>query len=143
MRLLRALAKLDRSGISINNVIFITLTYSELTENNKGISGREYKRHLKNITQAISREYGGFGVWRWELQKRLVGHWHMIWYGVRYIDMDWIRKRWNEITQGTAKHFASGTRVERAKSWLGTALYGSKVMGYVAKDETTVLNGNI
>ena len=143
MRLLRALAKLDRSGISINNVIFITLTYSELTENNKGISGREYKRHLKNITQAISREYGGFGVWRWELQKRLVGHWHMIWYGVRYIDMDWIRKRWNEITQGTAKHFASGTRVERAKSWLGTALYGSKVMGYVAKDETTVLNRNI
>ena len=88
MRLLRALAKLDRSGISINNVIFITLTYSELTENNKGISGREYKRHLKNITQAISREYGGFGVWRWELQTRLVGHWHMIWYGVRYIDID-------------------------------------------------------
>ena len=82
MRLLRALAKLDRSGISINNVIFIT------NGNNKGISGREYKRHLKNITQAISREYGGFGVWRWELQKRLVGHWHMIWYGVRYIDID-------------------------------------------------------
>ena len=138
MRLLRAMAKLDRSGISINNVIFVTLTYSELTEQNKGISGKEYKRHLKNITDSIYRKYGGFGVWRWELQKRMVGHFHMIWYGVRYIDMDWIRKRWNEITQGTEKHFASGTRVERARSWLGTSLYGSKVMGYVAKDESTV-----
>lgn len=137
LRLLRSMAKLNRSGIDISNVIFITLTYSELTVQNRGISGREYKRHLKNITDSIMRKYGGFGVWRWELQKRMVGHFHMIWYGVNRICMDWIRKRWNEITQGTEKHYASGTRVERARSWLGTSLYGSKVMGYVAKDEST------
>ena len=59
-RLLDVVAKQDSS------MVFLTLTCDENTD----IMGKkQYKRYLKNITQAIIREYGGFGVWRCELQK--------------------------------------------------------------------------
>ena len=136
-RLLNAMAKLDRCSIDQREVLFLTITYDELTSRNKLIRGTEYKRHLKNITQAIIREYGGFGVWRWELQKRLVGHFHFVWYGVRYICHEWLAKRWNEIIGGSKEHLEAGVQVEPSRSWKGTAIYGSKTMAYVAKDEST------
>ena len=136
-RLLNAMAKLDRCSIDQKEVLFVTLTYDEKTSINKLIRGREYKRHLKNITQAITREYGGFGVWRFELQKRLVGHLHFVWYKVRYICHEWLARRWNEITGGSEKHLQAGVQVEASRSWKGTAIYGSKTMAYVAKDEST------
>lgn len=136
-RLLRTMAKLDRSSIPHNKVLFITLTYDEDTEKNIKITGREYKRHLKNMTHSITRKFGGFGVWRYEEQKRLVGHFHLVWYNVRNIPHRWLAKRWNEITGGSIEHLSAGTQVERARSWKGVSIYGSKTMSYVGKDEST------
>ena len=136
-RLLRTMAKLDRTSIPQKQVLFITLTYDQDTEKNTKITGREYKRHLKNITQAIIRKFGGFGIWRYEEQKRLVGHWHLVWYNCRFIPHEWLSKRWNEITGGSLEHLSAGTEVEPSRSWKGTAIYGSKTMAYVGKDEST------
>ena len=59
-RLSNMAAKLDSS------MVFLTLTCDENTD----IMGKkEYWRHLKNITQTIIKEYGGFGVWRFDLPK--------------------------------------------------------------------------
>lgn len=135
--LLRHLFSMDRTLLDDKEVLFITLTYDENTEENKWIQGKEYKRHLKNITQAIQRKYGGFGFWKWELQKRLVGHFHLVWFKTEYISHYWLSHRWNEIIGGSENNLQAGTQVQRAKSWKGVQLYGSKVMGYVAKDETT------
>lgn len=135
--LLSYLYKLDRSTLSEDEVLFLTLTYDGNTEKNKWLSRVEYKRHLKNILTAIERKYGGFGIWRFELQKRLVGHFHVIWYKSRFISHHWLSRRWNEITEGSIEHLAAGVQVERARSWKGVSLYGSKTMGYVAKDEST------
>ena len=135
--LLSHLYRLDRTTLDEKDVLFLTLTYDGDTDKNKWIQGKEYKRHLKNIQQAISRKYGGFGVWKFELQKRLVGHFHLIWYKTKYISHHWLSNRWNEITGGSKEHLIAGTQVKRAESWKGVQLYGSKTMGYVAKDDTT------
>ena len=132
--LLRHIWSLDRTLLEDKDTLFLTLTYDGDTEKNKWITGVEYKRHLKNITTAIQREYGGFGVWKWELQSRLVGHFHLVWFRTKYISHTWLAKRWNEITEGSADHLQAGTQVERAKSWKGVQIYGCKVMGYIAKD---------
>ena len=136
-RLQNKVAKIDQCELPESKVLFITLTYDEDTKKNKLIRGKEYKRHLKNITQAITREFGGFGIWRWELQKRLVGHWHFIWCGVGFIPHEWLAKRWNEITDGSEAHLEAGVQVEKAGSWKGVAMYGSKTLGYICKDEST------
>ena len=135
--LLRHLFSLDRTLLHSDEVLFITLTYDGDTDKNKWITGKEYKRHLKNITQAIQREYGGFGFWKFELQKRLCGHLHLVWFKTSYISHYWLSHRWNEITGGSPDHLKAGTQVERARSWKGVQMYASKVMGYLAKDDTT------
>ena len=132
-----SLTKINQDVYDHSQVRFITLTYDGNTEKNKWIVGKEYKRHLKNITQAITRKYGGFGLWKWELQKRLVGHWHLIWCGVSWIDHKWVAKRWNEITNGSEDHLLAGVQVEEAKSWRGVEIYGCKLMGYVMKDDSS------
>lgn len=137
--LMRNIRSLDKTLLDHKGTLFITLTYDGDTEKNKWITGAEYKRHLKNITTAIHRSYGGFGVWKWEMQNRLVGHFHLVWFRASrdYISHTWLAKRWNEITEGSADHLEAGTQVERAKSWKGVLIYGCKVLGYIAKDDST------
>ena len=135
--LLTKLFSLDKDLLDHKDVLMLTLTYDGDTQKNMWISGIEYKRHLKNITLAIQRKYGGFGIWKFELQKRLVGHFHLVWFKTRYISHTWLAERWNEITVGSQDHLKAGVQVERARSWRGVELYGSKVMGYLAKDDST------
>ncbi len=131
--LLKTMYQINKNKIDKGDVKFITLTYDENTDKNKLLDGITYKRHLKNLTHSITRKYGGFGVWRFELQKRLVGHFHLLWYRVTDIDIRWISKRWNEITNGSETHLMCGVDIETPKSWKGISLYGSKVIGYIGK----------
>lgn len=136
--LMRNIRSLDSTLLKHTDTLFITLTYDGNTEKNMWITGAEYKRHLKNITTAIQRAYGGFGVWRFELQKRLVGHFHLVWFKASgYIPHTWLASRWNEITEGSKEHLQAGTQIQRAKSWKGVLIYGCKVLGYIAKDDST------
>ena len=136
-RLQTAVAKINQSRLPKSKVITITLTYGEDTEANKLIRGKEYKRHLKNITQAITRKYGGFGIWRWELQRRLSGHYHFLWCGVSYICHKWLASRWNEIIDGSEAHLEAGVQVERVDSWQDASIYASKMLGYMCKDDSS------
>ena len=136
-RLQNSVAKIDQSKLPKSKVLTFTLTYDENTEKNKLIRGREYKRHLKNITQAITREYGGFGIWRWELQRRLSGHYHFLWCGVSYIPHEWLAKRWNEIIDGSEAHLEAGVHIECVNSWHDASTYASKMLGYMCKDESS------
>ena len=91
-RLLNSMAKLDRCSIDKKEVLYVTLTYDEKVERH------EYKKHLNDITQAITKKYGGFGVFRWELQKQKSnGSIRFVWYGVPYMCHKWLAKRWDEI----------------------------------------------
>ena len=93
-RLLNSMAKLDSNSRSIDKkeVLYLTLTYDEKVERH------EYKKHLNDITQAITKKYGGFGVFRWELQKQKSnGSIRFVWYGVPYMCHKWLAKRWDEI----------------------------------------------
>lgn len=133
--LMKTVKKLNKSSLNEKEVLFITLTYDQNTEENLKLTGKDYKRHLKNITQAIIRKYDGFGVWKFELQKRLIGHFHIIWYKNRYIDINWLLKRWNEITNGSEAHAKIGVDLQVAKNWKGVNLYCSKTLGYISKEE--------
>ena len=136
--LLWTMGRLNRGDIDKKSVKFITLTYDGDTEKwLDKMDGREYKRHLKNITTAITRKYGGFAVWRWELQERLLGHWHLIWYQVKdnWIDHDWLCNRWNEIIEGNQENIDRRADIQTAESWKGVHLYACKSLGYIAKRE--------
>lgn len=133
--LMDTLKMLDKTTLDQQNVKFITLTYDGDTEKHLKMKGKDYKKHLKNITHAMLRKYGGFGVWRFELQKRLVGHFHMIWYKAAFIDINWLSQRWNEITNGSEDHRKNGVDLQTARSWHGVDLYCSKTIGYLAKEE--------
>lgn len=136
--LMDTLKQLNRDTLKQEEVLFLTFTYDGDTDKHLQMDGREYKRHLKNITHALSRKYGGFGVWKFELQDRLVGHYHMVWYKVPYIDIDWLSKRWNEITGGSAEHRKNGVDLGVARSWDAVDEYCTKVIGYMSKAEKNV-----
>jgi len=139
--LLWTMGKLKRSSVDQDSVKLITLTYDGDTAKwLDKMDGREYKRHLKNITTAITRKYGGFAVWRWELQGRLVGHYHLIWYQVEgnWIDQDWLCNRWNDIIEGNQENIDQRVNIQTAESWKGVQLYGCKTLGYIAKGETSL-----
>ena len=80
-------------------MLLVILSYGDLDEK---LEHHEYKKHLKDITEAIKKEYGGFGVVRWELQKQksngCPSHFYFVWCGVPYIFHEWLANRWDEIT---------------------------------------------
>ena len=54
------------NGWQRNNkeMMLVILSYGDLDEK---LEHYEYKKHIIGITQAIKKEYGGFGVFGWEL----------------------------------------------------------------------------
>ena len=65
--LLRTLYKVDRTDLAPHEVKFITLTHDGDTELRSKITGPEHKRQLKVFTQWLQRNYGGCGIWKFEL----------------------------------------------------------------------------
>ena len=90
-RLSNVVAKQD-SSIEPKDLMYMTFTIGE----NTGIRGREYKRHLKNITQAIIREYGGFGMWRYELEKDNTALMHLC-IASKGMDLDIVDEKKQEV----------------------------------------------
>jgi len=124
-RLMEKVAQLRRDLIPL----FVTLTYPSLYPS----GSREYKRHLDNFRRRMVRKFPGCGViWRLEFQKRGAPHYHLLVWGVSYVELlIWVSKAWYEVVgSGDEKHLRAGTRVEWIRSWRGVWSYVSK---YVAK----------
>ena len=148
---------LDKVRLNPKSSVLITLTYpsTHITLKNgktikvEDIDKKIYKKHMNNfITQLKNymwkehRNNYFFGFTRFEFQKRRggIGHYHLLLYCMRKVDMDWLSRTWNRIVGGDEKHLKYGTRVERPRNWSKVGQYVCKVMSYITKDHGYTLN---
>lgn len=126
-RLLQWLGSIDRRALQLLP-LFVTLTYPATWPDDPAT----WKRHLEAFAKRVRRRYPGAAiVWRLEPQRRGAPHFHLLVFGVRYLDpRGEVAAWWNAILDGGADHLAAGTRVERVQSWRGVMHYASK---YLAK----------
>lgn len=88
------LEKVSRLDWSSKRATFITLTYHEIEP-----SAKVCKTHLRALLKRLYRRYGDMAVlWRLELQKRGAWHFHLIIWGLPYIEKKELLKFWREIT---------------------------------------------
>ena len=126
--------KLDRAELDENEIIFVTLTYGSDTEKLRQLTAEDYKKHIKAFTRALINKYKDFdifGITRFEFQKRLVGHFHLVIYNVAFIHYNVINELWCNVIKQDAR-----TDVQKASDYEAVENYVSKVMCYVAKQET-------
>jgi hypothetical protein len=113
--------------------LFLTLTYPAVWDDDPEL----WKAHLEALWKRIYRRYPQASmVWRLEPQKRGAPHYHVLLFGVRFIEKEWLSAAWYEVVGSSdEKHLRFGSRVEQIKTWRGVMAYASK---YVAKlpDET-------
>ncbi len=112
--------------------MFVTLTYpGEFSEDPK-----VWKRDLQVFWMRFVRRFPDVGaVWKLEFQKRGAPHYHLLVWGVSYIDLlRFVPEAWYQVVgSGDVRHFNAGTRVEQVRSWRGVMAYASK---YLAKLES-------
>ena len=87
-RLLYLLASIDRSKVAVP--IFVTLTYPGEEWERFGGRKEEVKRHLDTFHHWLSYHYpAAVVIWRLEFQKRGAPHFHLLVFGVEFIDCLW------------------------------------------------------
>ena len=136
-------AKINKGKVDPKSVLFISLTAPATGW--REISGKEWKKRLNNFLTLLRQKYKHMGIcgfWRLEFgSKRKAPHFHLITYGIRYIDHGWIAEKWSNICskelsfREKQKHLMAGTSIELAKKWNAINDYCSKTMAYVQKDE--------
>lgn len=89
--------------------LFLTLTWHELL-----VSPEEAKDTLDRFGKRLSRYFPGASfVWKMEPQERGFPHFHILVYGLRWIDPQYISRVWHECTSETSEeHRKSGVDVE-------------------------------
>lgn len=105
--------------------VFVTLTYGDDYP-----STADAKRHLHTFLDRIRRKLEGqnvSAVWRMELQQRGAPHFHIMFFGLPFIDKLTIQYWWEEITF-VPEPF---TRIELIRSRRGVRSYVSKYMAKV------------
>jgi hypothetical protein len=120
-RMRQTLQRLSREA----NGLFLTLTW-----HTRSVGGREVKRCLHAMIQAMRRRWKGVkwgAIWRLEYQKRGTPHLHLLIEGIRFEHMDWFKKVWHRITnEPPGDHERCGSFVKRWPK-------GSKMSSYCAK----------
>lgn len=126
-RLLRLFHSLRRS----QDVLMVTLTYHE-TRPTPERCKRDLDAFLKRLNRLLEGRQVG-AIWRMEPQERGVPHFHLLMYGIRYLDAQMLSREWHEVTAETSEqHRKSGVDVERIQSPEQAAAYCSE---YLAKVE--------
>jgi hypothetical protein len=120
-------AAIDKRALPLP--LFVTLTYPGDWQR---WNAEDWKRHRDNFAKALLRAHpGAFALWKLEFQARGAPHYHLVVYGVRFLDHDWVASAWYRIVgSGDPRHLAAGTEVRQVRSWRGTRAYVSK---YLAK----------
>lgn len=109
--------------------IFVTLTYPGVYETDP----KKWKIHLDRFFKRLWRRApDGFSFWKLEPQKRGAPHFHLLVFGIPYLDKDWLSQAWYEcVGSGIENHLRAGTKIERVRSWNGVNAYASKYLGKV------------
>lgn len=124
-RLMVLLNSIDKSRVDLP--IFITLTYHYPVHLSKA------KRDLDTLMKRFSRRWAKYScIWRMEPQKRGVAHFHLLLFGVRWVDAAWLARTWVSVAKGDDAMLKASVRVERVRSWRGVKSYCSKYMGKVS-----------
>lgn len=108
--------------------VFVTLTYPAVFPQNS----KTWKRDLDTFWKRLARKFPTAGCfWKLEPQKRLAPHYHLMIWGVDYVDLlRWVSQAWFEVVgSGDNRHLLAGTRVEKVRSWRGVMSYASKYLG--------------
>ena len=94
--------------------LILTLTYPGLFP----LDSRTWKRHKRAFGLRLKRAYPGAG-WIWVLEYQIRGapHFHMLVFGIPWLDREWLKRAWYEVVgSGDIRHYAAGTSVERVRS---------------------------
>lgn len=132
-RLMYLLASVDRTRVEVP--LFVTLTYPGEDWERFGGRKEEVKRHLDVLRHWLFYHHpGAIVIWRLEFQKRGAPHFHLLVFGVGFIDCHYLAYEWHKaVGSGQATHLLSGTQVCACKSWVHATSYVSK---YLAKKES-------
>lgn len=111
--------------------IFVTLTYGQASPD-----GRQSKRHLDTFLKRLVRQHSkASGLWRMEYQARGAIHYHLIVWGVDFLDKAEVQQSWSEVIgdaymdKSHETPRAPFTRVERIRSIHGVRWYVGKYLG--------------
>jgi hypothetical protein len=119
-RLIQKFARLSKQK---GKSVFLTLTYPRDYPNPQAS-----KTHLDTFLKRLARQFPlTSGFWRLEFQERGAPHFHLILFGLPFVDKSTIQQMWGEII-GHEKPF---TRIELIRGWHKLMSYVSK---YVAKE---------
>ncbi len=126
-RLMRKIASIDRER-QRDIPIFGTLTYPSVWPDDPS----RWKRDLDTWGKRLMRRYPkAYVIWKLEPQQRGAPHFHLVIFGVPWMDKDWLSQSWYDVVaSGDEKHLRAGTRIENIRSWRGVMSYASK---YTAK----------
>jgi hypothetical protein len=132
-RLLYLVASINRSDVGVP--LFVTLTYPGEEWERFGGRKEDVKRHLDTLHHWLSYHYpSAVVIWRQEFQKRGAPHFHLLVFGVEFIDCYLVAFEWYRVVgSGQESHLAAGTQVKGCKSWEQATAYVAK---YMAKLET-------
>jgi hypothetical protein len=129
-RLMRTLAQVERNNLPS----FVTLTYPAVYSEVPKV----WKRHLDNFIKRLVRKFLGVaGVWKLEPQQRGAPHFHMLIWGIDWIDLaKFVPQAWYEVVgSGDEGHLAwhlglLGNKhcVQQVESQRGVFWYASKYM---------------
>jgi hypothetical protein len=126
-RLIELLASINRTALE-RLPLFVTLTYPAAWPADPKV----WKDHLDTWLKRLNRRYQRTAtVWKLEFQSRGAPHFHLLVFGPRWIDAQWLSRTWFEVVaSGDRNHLMAGTKVEFIRSWKGVMFYASK---YLAK----------
>lgn len=138
-RLLQTLAQCDR--YSTSKSLFVTLTYPRSFPT----ASSTYKRHLDTFSKRLRRAFPhASAIWKYELQRRGAGHFHLIVMGVPFIARQWLSKAWYETVKShDERHLRAGTQVQRIKSYRKALGYAAKYVAKVSDSDTTEDTGRV
>lgn len=118
----------------VKKAVFLTLTYGE--DYPDATTAKNQLRAFLERIRRITSCKGSAAVWRMEFQERGAIHFHIIFFGLPYIDKEEIQRWWGEIIN-VDRPFS---RIEFIKSYNGIIYYVSK---YIAKVEPVLESGFI
>lgn len=106
--------------------LFITLTYPAVWSADPA----RWKRDLDVLGKRLVAEFPRVAfIWKLEYQKRGAPHYHLLLFGVRYVDHKWLAQQWYEVVDsGDEKHLQAGTEVRPIEGWRGVLSYAAKYL---------------
>jgi len=121
-RLLELSARLD---YSLSKAVFLTLTYPLICPN--PATAKKHLYLMFDRLQYHAKSKGVSCIWRLEFQQRGAPHFHLMLFGLPFIDKALIQRMWCEVIGSDERVF---TRIELIKSTRHARYYVSK---YIAK----------